>query len=160
MVRRSLLLLFFVTAIAAGCTSLGGDSPFSDAVPVPDAAADAIPLGPTLSAIRANILEPRCTAPCHSGGVNAAGGMDMSGDTHAAIVGVTGMGSGCGTSGIARVEPGDATASLLYLKTKAKADGVAAPCGEPMPFGTSRAPLSAAELEFVRLWIEGGAEDD
>lgn len=143
-----------------GCTTLAGDSPFGDAVPAPDSLADAIPLGPTLRALRANVFDPKCTGPCHSGGENAAGGMDMSGDTHAVLVGVDAMGTGCGTSGMKRIVAGSAVTSLIYLKPKAKADGVAAPCGEPMPFGSTRDPLSAAELEYLRLWIEGGAADD
>src|SRR5262249_17853172 len=61
-----------------------------------------------------------------------------------------------------RVEPGDQRRSFLWLKLAAATDpsqlppGVQVP-GAPMPNGLP--PLSADELELVRLWIYSGAPE-
>lgn len=60
-------------------------------------------------------------------------------------------GSMCG-NGRELVIPGDADNSLLYQKLTTP------PCGGKMPLGGS--PLTAAELDQVRSWIEAGAQDD
>ena len=49
------------------------------------------------------------------------------------------------------VVPGDAEASLLFLKINSNAP----PVGARMPFG--RATLSASEIELIRTWIAQGA---
>jgi hypothetical protein len=57
---------------------------------------------------------------------------------------------------MARVQPGTANESLLYLKLKAATDpGSVMISGSPMPVGA--APLSEAELAAVELWILKGA---
>jgi hypothetical protein len=62
------------------------------------------------------------------------------------------MGPSCGSSGLLRVTPGDATVSLLYLKIRG---GTAAPCGNAMPRGLPTLP--AADIEAIRAWIAAGA---
>jgi len=60
-------------------------------------------------------------------------------------------------STLMRVAPGSAERSYLYRKllgTQAAAGGG----GERMPFGD--APLSDAQLDTIRRWIESGARDD
>jgi hypothetical protein len=64
-----------------------------------------------------------------------------------ALVGVGAATSAC--SGSDRVAPGDAAASVLYRKVSGEAL-----CGSPMPPG---APLSAAQIDAVRAWIDAGA---
>ncbi|MFQ5667437.1 MAG: hypothetical protein ACE5I7_13555 [Candidatus Binatia bacterium] len=54
-----------------------------------------------------------------------------------------------------RIEPGDSSRSLLWLKLAASTLGRAGVPGSPMPLGL--APLSADELEAVRLWIHAAA---
>jgi hypothetical protein len=49
------------------------------------------------------------------------------------------------------VVPGDASASLLYLKVSSDTP----PVGEPMPSGVQR--LSAAQIDQIRQWIDEGA---
>lgn len=155
-VRGALLLCFI---LATACTTLG-ESPFGDAAIIPDGIADAPPLGPHLSSLRANFLDQSCIAPCHSGGENAAGSMDLSSDAHAQLVGVAAMGTGCSGSGRMRVVPGMPDESLLWLKPHSKVEGIAAPCGDPMPLGATRDPISQEELDAIRGWITAGALDD
>ena len=155
LVRGALLLLLLSTA----CTTLG-ESPFGDAAIIPDGLADAPPLGPHLSSLRANVLDRNCIAPCHSGGENAAGSMDLSGDAHLNLVGVAAMGTGCASSGKMRVVAGMPDESLLWLKPHSKIEDIAAPCGDPMPLGATRDPISQEELDAIRGWIMAGALDD
>jgi len=105
--------------------------------------------GATFSGHVQPILTTRCaTAGCH-GSMAPAAGLDL-------------------TEGVARdnlfqpstqnpdiplVTPGNPTNS--YLMTKLTGDGFA---GQRMPLGA--APLSAEELDVVRLWISYGAPDD
>lgn len=60
---------------------------------------------------------------------------------------------------IERVFPGDQGLSLLYQKLAAATDGTdLGDLGQPMPL--SGAPLSADQLEAMRLWIRAGAPSD
>src|SRR5262245_8665916 len=54
-------------------------------------------------------------------------------------------------SNLVLVVPGDAAASLLYLKVSQDNP----PVGDPMPSGVMR--LSPAQIELIRAWIEEGA---
>ncbi len=66
----------------------------------------------------------------------------------------TSSSSMCGSGSAVRdlVVPGDADNSLLFQKLTTP------PCGGRMPLGGS--PLTAAELDQIRSWIEAGAKDD
>jgi hypothetical protein len=100
------------------------------------------------------IIQRVCTG-CHGG----SGSLNMSSEAlaYANLVGAAGagtaaMGTACGSSGLLRVTPGDALASLLYLKIRG---GTAPPCGNAMPRGLPTLP--AADIEAIRAWIAAGA---
>lgn len=57
-------------------------------------------------------------------------------------------------SAITRIVPGQVSESVLYLKISSDSP----PIGVRMPF--QRMPLSAANIERIRLWIEQGALDN
>ncbi len=84
----------------------------------------------------------------------------MTGDLHAALIGVPASAAACVGNETPRVVPGDPSKSLLYIKVAAKLDGCAVPCGDTMPLGPDIAPLSASEVELIRAWIAAGAQDD
>lgn len=95
------------------------------------------------------IIQRACVS-CHG----SAGALNMSTEStaYANLVGTAAMGGSCGSSGLSRVVPGDAMASLLYLKIRG---GTAPPCGNAMPRGASTLP--AADIATIRDWIEAGA---
>ena len=70
---------------------------------------------------------------------------------YAALIEQTSTSSKCG--GQTLVAPGDADASLFYLKTQGTP-----PCGGRMPLGGNA--FTDAEREMVRSWIANGAQDD
>ena len=90
-------------------------------------------LGLAASSVPVSSILGRCVS-CHQGKA-APASLDLS-SRQGAVKG--------GSSGPALV-PGDATGSLLFQKSS----------GREMPPG---APLSAAEIEALRLWIDEGAE--
>jgi hypothetical protein len=63
----------------------------------------------------------------------------------------------CAGAGWSRVVAGDPEHSLLYVKIVAKLDDTETPCGESMPSGANREPLTAEQVEQVRAWIAAGA---
>lgn len=94
-----------------------------------------------------------CTAAaCH--GEQRAGDLDLRPDTaYENLVDAAASGSG-----LARVQPGTATESYLYLKLAAATEpGSVEIAGSPMPVGQSA--LSASELAAVQLWIKKGAPE-
>lgn len=124
------------------------------------ASAPAVVAPPTLSAIDARVFRPLCTAACHSGGDNAAGGLDLSRDLHASLVAVPATAAACADGELMRVVAGRADASLLYQKITAKMAARDPACGDGMPVGEERPAVPAADAELVRAWIEGGAKND
>lgn len=92
-----------------------------------------------------------CTeSKCH--GESRAGNLDLSAD--AAYDNLVDAHST--SSEMARVQPGTANESLLYLKLKAATEpGSVEISGSPMPVGS--APLTEAELAAIELWIVKGA---
>jgi hypothetical protein len=106
----------------------------------------------SFEAIQKVIFEKRgCTAAaCH--GDAKVGGLDLRAE--AAWEGLVDAKSS--NSKLARVQPGTAEDSFLYQKLQAATEpGSVQIAGSPMPVGT--APLTASELEAVRLWILKGA---
>jgi polyvinyl alcohol dehydrogenase (cytochrome) len=102
-----------------------------------------------------------CAGFCHGGG--ALGNLNMIDefDAYAALVNtaaqgadiVAGSAAACATTGVIRVVPGDAAASLLYQKLA----GTQA-CGTAMPPPeTGAAAVPANQLDLVKRWIDGGA---
>lgn len=127
----------------------------------PDDGNDLPPLEPTFTSLDANVFFPRCTAPCHSGGEEfAGGGLDMEPDARLALLDVVAGSSKCRDSGMTLLVAGDPDASLTFLKIVAKAEDTEPPCGDPMPQGSSRPSLTAAQIETLRTWIEAGAPAD
>lgn len=110
----------------------------------------------TFSSIHADILSTRCAGPVCHGGSSTGGSLNVgAGDAstvRGALVGKPATGSGCASSMLSMVTPGQPDQSLLYLKLTD-----APPCGMRMP---PTGPLPAAELERIRTWIENGAADD
>jgi hypothetical protein len=114
----------------------------------------------SFSRINTDVFEPNCTFACHSGGEFAAGGLDMKEDPYGSLVRARPTAMECRGSEMLRVAPGKPDESLVYVKVRAKLDGVAPPCGEGMPSGANRAALDADDTEAIRAWIEAGAPDD
>jgi hypothetical protein len=114
---------------------------------------------PTFTQIYSSIISVRCTS-CH--GTGAAGSLNMSNQAtaYANLVGSNGTGvmaagPSCGTSGLLRVDPGNASMSLLWEKVNSKLQGTSAPCGNPMP--ASGAALTQAQVDEIAAWINAGA---
>jgi hypothetical protein len=127
----------------------------------PDDGSDLPPLEPTFASLDANVFFPRCTAPCHSGGEDfAAGGLDLEPDARLALLDVEAASNKCGDSGLTLLVAGDPEASLAYLKIVTKSEDTEPPCGDPMPSGSTRPPLTGAQIEALRAWIEAGAAGD
>jgi hypothetical protein len=106
----------------------------------------------SFEAIQKIIFERRgCTADaCH--GQAKVGGLDL----RAAAAWENLVDAKSANSKLARVQPGTAMDSFLYLKLLAATKpGSAQIAGSPMPVGT--APLSENELEAIQLWILKGA---
>ncbi|HOX24385.1 MAG TPA: hypothetical protein PLL30_01350 [Candidatus Krumholzibacteria bacterium] len=129
------------------CLSLVGCGDFGDE---PAAAHDRDPVGPppetvSFAADVQPIFDGNCVG-CHGEGGNA--GLDLrAGSSLANLVGVIAT-----ESSLARIEPGDPSASWLYLKLTGQQNvGVSMPPGDP---------LSADLTELVRTWIEEGALDN
>jgi hypothetical protein len=102
----------------------------------------------SFAAIQKVIFEGHgCTAnACH--GQAASGGLDLRPEAAWEHL----VNAKSGGSQLARVQPGTATDSFLYQKLAAATNpDMAKTTGSPMPVGT--APLSAKELEAVRIWI-------
>jgi hypothetical protein len=138
-----------------------------DAAAEHDAGNDAGPPGaPTFSAIYKEIIVGTgCNAGplCHGGAVGQLRMSDQA-ETYDALVDVPAMGTNladatnanCVDTDLVRVVPNDPDASLLVQKLDPP-DGVV-PCGSAMP--PTGMPLSAEQIEQIRLWIENGAPND
>jgi mono/diheme cytochrome c family protein len=103
-----------------------------------------IPANPTACDVAAYITEARCTQ-CH----NAGGTPPLL--TLAGLEAAIGAPSP-GYAGQTLIVAGDAAASLLFRKV----DGPGASEGSRMPLGG--AALSAAQIDALAAWIDGGAE--
>lgn len=127
---------------------------------------------PTFTNVYADIIGARCVS-CHKPGSSGVtvGQLDMStpAAAYANLVGVTAKGTGAGTSGITcasvvpalvRVTPSDSANSLLFNKVHSKLVATAAPCGSPMPLPSSALALTAAEVDLLAAWIDGGAQNN
>lgn len=116
----------------------------SDSIGVTVVAAPA--LQATLSSIQTNIFTPKCVnAGCHPGG-----GAPMSLQSGVSFGTLVGVNSAYGRP---RVAPGNANNSALYLKVIGDpATGVRMPLG-----GT---PLSQAETDSIKAWINRGAQNN
>lgn len=108
----------------------------------------------TYDAIQSIVFERRgCTAEaCH--GSSTAGNLDLrAGASYDALFGAPSV-----ASTLSRVHPGTKERSFLWWKLLAATDSTVEVAGSPMPLGSE--PLSADELELIRLWITNGAPRD
>lgn len=133
-----------LAGIALSALSCAGDGVVSMVGPPPSDA-------PTLTELQTTIFTPHCGIPgCHAGPVPEQR-MDLSaGQTYTSTVGVASR----ELSGFKRILPNNAADSYLYMKIAGDPRIV----GVRMPFFAT--PLTADQLEAVRLWIEAGALDN
>jgi hypothetical protein len=125
----------------------------------PESCSSGASFASTFEGIQKVIFERhQCTqAACH-GASGKQGGLDLSPDVaYANLIEVRST-----ESNLNRVEPGDKDRSYLWLKLALATAPDSLPpgvqvSGAPMPNGYP--PISADELEAVRLWIYGGAPE-
>ena len=154
---RNVALVTSLSALLAACGGGGGDGGGST-TPPPDPGTPSCENAPafdsTFAAIQKVIFEKRgCTQQvCHGSG--ASGGLDLSPEVaYANIFEKPSLGSR-----FPYVTPGDKTRSYLFQKVSAATDpGSFDIAGAPMPNGLE--PLTANELEALRLWIYAGAPE-
>ncbi len=151
---REALVTCLLLAAVAGCSD-GGSGAGPDGPGVPsEPTCEGQVYESTFAAIQDVVFEKRgCTQQvCH--GSSAQGGLDLSPEVaYANIFDVRALGST-----LKRVEPGDKTRSFLWLKlAAATAPGSVEITGAPMPNGLP--PISADELEALRIWIYAGAPE-
>lgn len=134
------------TATPAPAVSMVAGSGAAGAVPVDSNGCPTF--DSSFAAIQKVIFEGHgCTASaCH--GQAVSGGLDLRPDAaYEHLVNAKST-----SSQLARVQPGTATDSFLYQKLAAATNpSMVKTMGSPMPVGT--APLSAKELEAMRVWI-------
>jgi hypothetical protein len=115
----------------------------------------------TFTMVYSDIISTTCL-PCHAPGMvgDSAGALDMSTQALAySNLQKDASGSDCKASGLPLVVPGNAATSLLAEKV----ESAMPPCGSRMPFecGTASTPcLTAAQIQEIVDWINGGAEDE
>src|SRR5262245_12324035 len=162
---RVLLSIAAIALAAAACGGGSGGSGSPEPAPGTDPTSPSDPSNPsdpgcsdsfdsTFAAIQTLIFQRQgCTQDaCH--GSARSGGLDLRPDAaYANLVSVHSLGSN-----LPRIQPGEPGESFLYLKLRAATDpGSVTITGSPMPNGLP--PLSANQLEAVRLWIEKGAPE-
>ena len=143
-----------LAVLATACGGGGGGSttgvPVTD--PTPGPACEQF--DSTFAAIQKVVFENKgCTQDvCH--GSARSGGLDLrAGSAYANLLEVAST-----SSPNPRIQPGEPSESFLYAKLEAATrPGSVTIAGSPMPSGLP--PLSANELEAIRLWIEAGAPE-
>ena len=107
---------------------------------------------PTLTAIRADIFDPRCSASvCHSNG--GARDLDLENAPFGGLVNVPSVAD----PDIMRVAPGDPDGSLMFQVLQGPVPDAELGTLRQMPIG---AEVDDVDLEQLRQWIEAGAADD
>jgi hypothetical protein len=150
--------LWFVVTMTLACSGADRDGAGPDAA-VPsltnDSSATNVPtFAPTLSAVYAEVFaEHNCLLGlCHGEGASGGGLTLFPRDRAYGNLLARSGSPQCGSLGLAVVEPGDPSASLLLLKMQADP-----PCGVQMP---PDALVDPRHREQVRDWIARGARDD
>lgn len=128
--------------LAAACTAGSGEG--LDVAGRPLGEGGAVPPGPTLEALQANLFNPFCVT-CHAGAAAPLGLRLDAGNTFNNLVGVQSR-----QTGLLRVEPGNPDDSYLVRKL----EGTASEGGQ-MPLGGP--PLPQSTIDFARQWITDGA---
>lgn len=142
MSARGAAALATLLVVGVGCPGEGtGLDPFGNPL------TNAVPLGPTLAGIQANIFTPICTQ-CHTGSAAPEGMALDAGVARQNIVGVPSN----QIPGLLRVNPGKPDSSYIVWKIEGRA-GIG---GLRMP--RNLPPLSADQIAAIREWIENGAE--
>jgi hypothetical protein len=149
------LVAAFALSAAVGCGDGGGGGggPTDPGPGNPSCEGNQTSFDSTFEGIQKVIFEQHgCTEQiCH--GSSAQGGLNLSPEV--AYDNIFQKRS-LGRSSLNLIEPGDNDRSYLWLKLAAATNpGSVDIAGAPMPNG--RPPLSAEELELVRLWIYAGA---
>ena len=106
---------------------------------------------PTFSEVYSTILSMRCS--CHNGSSHSTG-FFMNADETTAYNNLVNVDS-FENAGMDRIEPGDADGSYLVNKIQGTAASVGGSNGSQMPL--SGGPLSQADIDLVRDWVDGGA---
>ncbi len=111
---------------------------------------------PSLSELERQIFVPRCnTSGCHDV-TGKAGSLDLTpGTAYGQLVGVAARNVGAVDDGLVRVVAGRSDESFLVRKLEAH---VPVAYGVRMPIGGE--PLTTAEAERVRAWVDAGARND
>jgi hypothetical protein len=137
--------LLAALALAAACTAGSGEGLDIGGRPLGDG--DAVPPGPTLEALQANLFNPFCIT-CHAGAAAPLGLRLDAGNSFNNLVGVQSR-----QTGLLRVEPGKPENSYLIRKLEGTASE-----GGRMPLGGP--PLPQSTIDFARQWITDGALPD
>jgi sugar lactone lactonase YvrE/mono/diheme cytochrome c family protein len=105
----------------------------------------------TLARIQQEIFSPMC-ASCHTAGGPGVGLLTDAATSYATLVNVDPVNSTARNAGKKRVTPGDPTRSYLLQKLSGEMQFGE---GDRMPQGGQ--PLTTAQIELIRRWIEAGA---
>ena len=121
------------------------------------------PSGPTtFTEIKTQVIMPSCaiTSSCHTPvGAAGAGGLDLSADPYAALVGVPANNAKAKSEGKLRVKPGDAADSFMYIKlTLTTAGDPTTTYGSPMPYNNPALPQE--DIDGIKAWINAGAPNN
>jgi hypothetical protein len=159
--RASFLAVASVTLALAACggsdTTTGGNN--NNAQPSNDGAFCATALQPTFSDIHTKVLVAHC-AGCH--GAGSARGAFADSDTTAAfnaLKDATPNNAAASAAGWKRVHTGDSATSLIVWKLD-PANASATTYGSAMPFGANPSGVCAQNLDAIKQWIDGGAQND
>ena len=155
-VRLALSALFVFSLVACGDEAPTGnnDAGVSDIGPVNDVVETDAPtcnIEPTLASLNENYFSKSCNfSSCH--GTGKAGGLDLTGDTHAALVNVPAHASAAAANNQILVVPGDPDASYFVQKLEGPGDA-----GQLMPLGAQEPMDPDCRIKMVRQWIADGA---
>ena len=139
-------------------TSISTSTPTPEATPIgASCGSGGTQFSSTYAAIQQQIFQNHgCTTQaCHGTATNPQGSLNLLPDVAYQNI----FQQPSSESGLLRLDPGEELKSYLYLKLLAATNPSAVPpgavSGSPMPFGLP--PLSASELDALRLWIVSGA---
>ncbi len=108
--------------------------------------------GSAFDAIQAGILNTHClSAGCHNGTDRSNNLVLEPGQAYANLVSVQPFNMVAAASGLLRVDPGKPDNSFILIKLQGPGQGE----GSRMPLG--QPPLSQADIDEIRAWIQDGA---
>ena len=150
--------MFLVLSVLSGCGAGNGNGLDRNGQPISRASV-AIPLGPTLASIQANIFTPTCAvAGCHRGASPPQGLLlDSAVNSAASLIGIVSPQDRT----LIRVRSGMPDISFVIQKLEGKPDVAAILRGEQLvgdQMPQSGPYLPQATIDVVRLWITEGAK--